>query len=311
MACFDSPFYERFAPVKIVLCFSIASAVFFSLALGLAQAVPWLFKTDTKKSKIDFKLKIDLGVTSETDSDSTNIEGTMVAELTPDSSPTETIHITEMDARPIKKSIRLNYKFGPFGILGNAKLTMKNMRIMLVPADAGEAVELDDEGNFTQEGNIPTLAGVAAYDVNVVGVKQKDEFDLGNPEDIPEVNEPEPFTIVGELIWDGDVPVLQFSFDIEQEIENEEFDSITATFTADGTIVARGERMVGPPLLAIAPAGDGQLRLAWKAGDYVLEAAAESTFAEPETIDLTDGQTAYVAKPSGDQPQRFFRLRSR
>ncbi len=281
------------------------------LALGQAQAGPWLFKTDSKKSKIDFELKIDLGVTSETDSDSTNIDGTMVAELTPDSPPTEAVRITEMDARPTKNHIKLNYKFGPFGILGSAKFTMKNMRISLNADNAGEETWLDDDGNFTQEGNIPTLAGVAAYDVNVVGVKQKDEIDLGNPEDIPEGNEPEPFAIEGKLTWDGAVPVLQFEFDIEQEIEDEEFKGITATFTADGTIVARGERMAGPPLLAIAPDGDGQLRLAWEAGAYVLEAAAEPTFAAPEMIDLADGQAAYVVKPSGDDSQRFFRLRTR
>ena len=37
----------------------------------------------------------------------------------------------------------------------------------------------------------------------------------------------------------------------------------------------------------------------------------EVTFAEPEIIELDEGQAEYVAKPSGDQPQRFYRLRSR
>jgi hypothetical protein len=69
--------------------------------------------------------------------------------------------------------------------------------------------------------------------------------------------------------------------------------------------------MARPPLLAIAPAGDGQIRLAWEAGAYVLEAATEPTFAESETIDITDDQAEYIAESSGGQPQRFFRLRSR
>jgi len=294
--------------VKIDSSSSIALAVLLVLALGQAQAGPWLFTIDKGKSEIEFALKIDLGLTSETDSDSTNIEGTLIAELTPDSSPTEAIRITKLDARPTKKNIKLNYKFGPFGILGNAKFTVKDMRITLNPEGAGEETWVDDDGNFTQGGNIPTLAGVAAYDVNVVGVKQKDEIDLGNPEDIPEGNEPDPFDVEGNLTWERDVPVLQFDLDIEQEIEIE---GIIATFTAEGSVFARGERMAGPPLLAIAPAGDGQIRLAWEAGAYVLEAATEPTFAESETIDITDDQAEYVVKPSGDYSQRFFRLRSR
>ena len=68
--------------------------------------------------------------------------------------------------------------------------------------------------------------------------------------------------------------------------------------------------MTCPPLLAIAPTGDSQLRLAWEAGDYILEAAAEPTFAEPEPIVLTDGQAEHIIKPGGDHPHRFFRLRT-
>ncbi|MBL4641943.1 MAG: hypothetical protein JKX86_08995, partial [Verrucomicrobiales bacterium] len=52
--------------------------------LGQAQAGPWLFTIDKSQSKIDFKVTIDLGVTKESDSDSTSIDGTLVAELTPD-----------------------------------------------------------------------------------------------------------------------------------------------------------------------------------------------------------------------------------
>ncbi|MDP7012813.1 MAG: hypothetical protein QF927_02400 [Verrucomicrobiota bacterium] len=297
--------------MKIDSSRSIALAVLLMLVLGQAQAGPWLFTIDKGKSEIEFALKIDLGLTSETDSDSTNIEGTLIAELTPDSAPTEAIRITKLDARPTKKNIKLNYKFGPFGILGNAKFTVKDLRITLDPKDAGEETWVDDDGNFTQVGNVPTLAGVAAYDVNVVGVKQKDEIDLGNPEDVPEGNEPEPFDIEGNLTWEGDVPVLRFDFDIEQEIDNEEFEGIVATFTSEGTVFARGEQMARPPLLAIAPAGDGQIRLAWEAGAYVLDAATEPTFAESETIDITDDQAEYITESSGGQPQRFFRLRSR
>ena len=159
--------------------------------------------------------EIDLGVTKESDSDSTSIDGTLVAELTPDAAPVETIRITQVDVRSTKKNINLSYSFGPFGLLGKAKFTMKNLQILLVPAEAGEAAELDDEGNFTQEGNIPTLTGLVVYDVNIVGVKKKDEIDLGNPEDIPEGNEQKPFTIEGNLTWNGDVPVLRFDFAIE------------------------------------------------------------------------------------------------
>lgn len=284
--------------------------------LGQAQAWPWLFTIDKSQSKIDFKVTIDLGVTKESDSDSTSIDGTLVAELTPDAAPVETIRITQVDARSTKKNINLSYSFGPFGLLGKAKFTMKNLQILLAPADAGEAAELDDEGNFTQEGNIPTLTGVVVYDVNIVGVKKKDEIDLGNPEDIPEGNEQEPFTIEGNLTWNGDVPVLRFDFAIEEEIQNEEFEGITLLVTANGSVFARGEQMAAPtvPAIAFAPKLTGessQLRLAWEGGDYILEASADPGFAVAEEIELSDGQTEFVIKPSGDYPQRFFRLRHR
>ena len=104
--------------------------------------------------------------------------------------------------------------------------------------------------------------------------------------------------------------MLKFDFEIEQEVETEEFEGITVLILASGTLVARGERLAGSPLLAIAPTGDSQLRLAWEAGDYILEAAAEPTFDEPETIVLTDGQAEHIIKPSAGYPHRFFRLRT-
>ena len=124
------------------------------------------------------------------------------------------------------------------------------------------------------------------------------------PQDAPE---PEPFNVEGQLTWDGDLPVLKFDFDIEQELKSDEFKGITVEVSAEGTIVARGEQ----PVLTIAPIDGGGLRLSWEPGDYVLEAATEVTFAVPEIIELDEGQAEYVAKPSVDQPQRFYRLRSR
>ena len=282
------------------------------LVAGLvqAQAGLWLFTADGKKSKIDLKVTLDLGITKQSDSDSTRVGGTMIAELTPSAPPVETIRITSVNAQSTKSKLQFKYSFGPFGLLGKAKFSLSDLSIRIDPEDAGEEAQLDDEGNFTQEGNKPTLAGLVLYDVNVAGQKSKGEIDLSNPEDIPEDQEQEPFDIVGQLTWEGDVPVLKFDFDIEQEVESDEFEGITVLVSANGSVFAYGERLAGPPLLAIAPTGDSQLRLAWEAGDYILEAAAEPTFAEPETIVLTDGQAEHIIKPGGDYPHRFFRLRT-
>ena len=230
----------------------------------------------------------------------------MIAELTPSSPPGETIHITSVNAQSTKSKLQFKYSFGPFGLLGKAKFSLSNLSIRIDPEDSGEETQLDDDGNFTQEGNKPTLAGLVLYDVNVVGQKSKGEIDLSNPED----QEQEPFDIVGQLTWEGDVPVLKFDFDIEQEVESDEFEGITVLVSANGSVFAYGERLASPPLLAIAPTGGSQLRLAWEIGDYILEAAAEPTFAEPETIVLTDGQAEHIIKPDGDQTHRFFRLRT-
>ena len=278
--------------------------------LGQAQAGPWLFTADGKKSKIDLKVTLDLGITKQSDSDSTRVGGTMIAELTPSAPPVETIRITSVNAQSTKSKLQFKYSFGPFGLLGKAKFSLSDLSIRIDPEDAGEEAQLDDEGNFTQEGNKPTLAGLVLYDVNVAGQKSKGEIDFSNPEDIPEDQEQEPFDIVGQLTWEGDVPVLKFDFDIEQEVESDEFEGITVLVSANGSVFAYGERLAGPPLLAIAPTGDSQLRLAWEAGDYILEAAAEPTFTEPETIVLTDGQAEHIIKPGGDHPHRFFRLRT-
>ncbi|MEE2947496.1 MAG: hypothetical protein VX392_04190 [Verrucomicrobiota bacterium] len=283
----------------------------FVVGFGQAQAGPWLFTADEKKSKIDLKVTLDLGITKESDSDSTKVEGTMIAELTPDVPPVETIHITSGDFRSTKSKLRLSYSLGPFGLFGKAKFSMSDLSIRIDPGDAGEEAEVDEEGYFTQENNIPTLRGLVSYDVNALGNKNQGEIDFSDPEQFPEDQQGQAFAIEGQLTWDDDQPLLKFDFEIEQEVETEEFEGITVLVLASGTLVASGERLAGPPLLSIAPAGDGQLRLAWEAGAYVLEAAAEPTFAKPQTIDLDDGQAEYIAKPDGEQPQRFFRLRSR
>ena len=117
------------------------------VALGQAQAGPWLFTADEKKSKFDIEVTLDLGLVKESDDDSTRVKGTIIAELEPDEDP-ETIRITHVDAQPTKSKLQLKYSFGPFGIFGKANFTMTDFRIMLEPEDAGEAVELDKDGNF-------------------------------------------------------------------------------------------------------------------------------------------------------------------
>ena len=282
------------------------------VALGQAQAGPWLFTADEKKSNFDIEVTLDLGLVKESDDDSTQVKGTIIAELEPDEDP-ETIRITHVDAQLTKSKLQLKYSFGPFGIFGKANFTMTDSRIMLEPEDAGEAAELDEDGNFNQIENVPSMTGLVKYDLDTVALKRKGEMDLSDPEEMPQdAPEPETFDVEGQLAWDGDVPVLKFDFDIEQELKSDEFKGITVEVSAEGTIVARGERLViEKPVLAIAPIHGGGLRLSWEPGDYVIEAATEVTFAEPEIIELDEGQAEYVAKPSGDQPQRFYSLRSR
>ena len=281
------------------------------VALGQAQAGPWLFTADEKKSNFDIEVTLDLGLVKESDDDSTRVKGTIIAELEPDEDP-ETIRITHVDAQLTKSKLQLKYSFGPFGIFGKANFTMTDFRIMLEPEDAGEAAELDEDGNFNQIENVPSMTGLVKYDLDTVAVKRKGEMDLSDPEEMPQdAPQPETFDVEGQLAWDGDVPVLKFDFDIEQELKSDEFKGITVEVSAEGTIVARGERLViEKPVLANAPIDGGGLRLSWEPGDYVIEAATEVTFAEPEIIELDEGQAEYLDKPSGDRPQRFYRLRT-
>ena len=282
------------------------------VALGQAQARPWLFSVDEKKSEFDFEVTLDLGLIDETDDDSTRVKGTIIAELEPDEDP-ETIRITHVDAQPTKSKLQLKYSFGPFGILGKANFTMTDFRIMLEPEDGGEAAELDEDGYFNQTENVPTMTGLVKYNVDTAAVKRKGEIDLSDPEEMPEdAPEAEPFDVEGQLTWNGGVRVLTFDFDIEQELKSDDFKGITVLVTAKGTIVARGERLViKQPVLAIAPIDGGGLKLSWEPGNYILEAATEVTFAESEIIELDEGQAHHIAQPDPDQPQRFFRLRSR
>ena len=100
------------------------------VALGQAQAGPWLFTADEKKSNFDIEVTLDLGLVKESDDDSTRVKGTIIAELEPDEDP-ETIRITHVDAQPTKSKLQLKYSFGPFGIFGKANFTMKDLRIIL------------------------------------------------------------------------------------------------------------------------------------------------------------------------------------
>lgn len=272
---------------------------------------PWVFTADEKKSSIDLEVVIDLGLVKESDSESSRIKGSLIAELKPDKDP-ETIRITHVDLQPTKSNLQLNYSFGPFGLLGRAKISMKSINILLAPEDAGEAAELDDDGKFTQVGNIPAMSGLVNYDVNVTVLKSKGEIDLGNPEQVSDGAGVDPFDVEGQLVWNRDVPVLQFDFDIEQEVASEEFEGATVLVLAKGTFIASGEILeIKRPELLIVPKGGGGISLSWESGEHILESSSEPAFINPEIIELDKGQTEYVAKPSLDHPQRFFRLRTR
>ena len=272
---------------------------------------PWVFTADEKKSSIDLEVVIDLGLVKESDSESSRIKGSLIAELKPDKDP-ETIRITHVDLQPTKSNLQLNYSFGPFGLLGRAKISMKSINILLAPEDAGEATELDDDGRFTQVGNIPAMSGLVNYDVNVTILKNKGEIDLGDPEQVSDGAGVEPFDVEGQLVWNRDVPVLQFDFDIEQEVASEEFEGATVLVLAKGTFIASGEILeIKRPELLIVPKDGGGISLSWESGEYILESSSEPAFINPEIIELDKGQTEYVAKPSLDHPQRFFRLRTR
>ena len=298
------PLMRPFVPIGFV-------AGLLTWPLGQAGAGPWLFTADEKKSEFDIEVTLDAGLVKDTDKESTRIKGTMIAELEPDEEP-ETIRVTLVDAQPTKSKLQLSYSFGPFGLLGKAKFTMKNFKILLDPEGAGEPAVLEEDGQFLQTENLPTMTGLVKYDVDIAVLKRKGEIDLSDPEGFPEgASETEPFDAEGQLTWDGEVPVLKFDFDIEQELTSDEFKGITVVVSAVGTVVARGERLeIEQPVLAIEP-GENGLRLSWEPGDYVLESAPEPTFAEPERIDLEEGQTEHIAQPDPKYPQRFFRLRVR
>lgn len=122
--------------------------------LGQADAGPWLFNADEKKSEFDIEVTLDAGLVKDTDKESTRIKGTMIAELEPDEEP-ETIRVTHVDAQPTKSKLQLSYSFGPFGLLGKAKFTMKNFKILLDPEGGGEPAMLVQGGQFLQTENVP------------------------------------------------------------------------------------------------------------------------------------------------------------
>lgn len=279
--------------------------------LGQAGAGPWLFTADEKKSEFDIEVTLDAGLVKDTDKESTRIKGTMIAELELDEKP-ETIRVTHVDAQPTKSKLQLNYSFGPFGLLGKAKFTMKNFKILLDPEGGGEPALLVQDGQFLQTENVPTMTGLVNYDVDIAVLKRKGEINLSDSEGFSEgAPESEPFDAEGQLTWDGEMPVLKFNFDIEQELTGDEFKGITVLVSAVGTVVARGERLeIDQPVLAIDP-GENGLRLSWAPGNYVLEASPDPSFAEPKRINLEEGQTEHIAQPDLKYSQRFFRLRVR
>ena len=99
-------------------------------------------------------MTLDAGLVKDTDKESTRIKGTMIAELEPDEKP-ETIRVTHVDAQPTKSKLQLSYSFGPFGLLGKAKFTMKNFKILLDPEGGGEPAMLVQGGQFLQTENVP------------------------------------------------------------------------------------------------------------------------------------------------------------
>ena len=235
---------------------------------------------------------------SQTDKASTRILGTMIAELTPDTIPTETIHVTNFDARTSNRNIRFDFEFGPFGIFGTAKFYLKNLRIILEPSNVGEATEVDNKGNFIQEDNIGKFSGIAANDINFLGVNQKSEIDLANPDDDPDGFQPEPFNIDGKLTWDNDVPILQFDFDFEEVIKDEENEDFTGLFTFKGKVVARGERMAVSPQLAIADKTASPF-------NFSFETAEGSTYEVQASGDLRNWSPLQDVKGTGDEVKVF------
>ena len=147
------PLMRPFVPIGFV-------AGLLTWPLGQAGAGPWLFTADEKKSEFDIEVTLDAGLVKDTDKESTRIKGTMIAELEPDEEP-ETIRVTLVDAQPTKSKLQLSYSFGPFGLLGKEKFTMKNFNILLDPEGAGEPAVLED-GQFLQTENLPTMTGLVA-----------------------------------------------------------------------------------------------------------------------------------------------------
>ena len=281
-------------------------------ALGQLQAGPWLFTVDEKKSEFYVTVTLDLGLVKEADDDSSRIKGSFITELEPDKAP-ESIRITNLEAQPIKSKLQFSYSFGPFGLLGKARFTVSDFKILLDSDGTGEAAVLDEAGRFVQTGNVPAITGFVKYDVDTALIKQKGQIELSEPEGPEEdAAQAEPFEFEGQLTWSSNVPVLTFNFDIEQELESEEFNGITVLVSAQGTVVARGERLViEPPDLEIVVIDGGRLQLGWQIADHILEAAVEPTFAESKIVELDEGQTRYITRPGPDQPQQFFRLRAR
>ena len=72
MTCIDPLPGEKFPPVKLFVALGVLVGVLVA-GLGQAQAGPWMFTVDKEKSKIDLKVTLDLGITKESDSDSTKV----------------------------------------------------------------------------------------------------------------------------------------------------------------------------------------------------------------------------------------------
>ncbi|MFP6857175.1 MAG: Ig-like domain-containing protein [Roseibacillus sp.] len=132
----------------------------------LGSAGAQVFTVDHANSNVTVSASVEVsGIGSDSDSDNSAVAGTITADPTPDGTPFNTLHITDLDLA-LTDSLSLNFSF-VFGLAGIDVTTTPNS-ITVAMVSPGFPSNVDGAGNFNQSNNVVSLNGV--LNVNATGL---------------------------------------------------------------------------------------------------------------------------------------------
>ena len=125
-----------------------------------------VFTVDQANSNVSVSASVEVsGIGSDSDSDNSAVAGTITADPTPDGTPFNALHITDLDLA-LTDSLSLNFSF-VFGLAGIDVNTTPNS-ITVAMVSPGFPSNVDGAGNFNQPNNVVSVNGV--LNVNATGL---------------------------------------------------------------------------------------------------------------------------------------------